>query len=214
VLVIDPRFDGPLKLTFQKDSIELPDEMWEDIRDLLSQYDQSLKKLIGKKKKKRGPADLHGPSSAVIDAAGDLIDMPTVTRISDKEVEIEGLFGPTKTEIRDISGIGSRTTRIQMEEDLEGGVLFEPVLHGADQVVLINKSHPFYQKIYIALKDEPLAIQGLDFLLFSLANAEWMTRTDRVREQFTQMRMTMGMTLRNLVAELEEDEEEENSLDE
>jgi hypothetical protein len=41
-----------------------------------------------------------------------------------------------------------------------------------------------------------------------------MTRTDRVREQFTQMRMTMGMTLRNLVAELEEDEEEENSLDE
>jgi hypothetical protein len=31
---------------------------------------------------------------------------------------------------------------------------------------------------------------------------------------FTQMRMTMGMTLRNLVAELEEDEEEENSLDE
>ena len=215
VLEIDPRFDGPLKLTFQKDSIELPDEMWEDIRDLLSQYDQSLKKLIGKKKRKKAPADLHGLSSAAIESAGDLIDMPTVTRISEKEVEIEGLFGPTKTEIRDISGIGSRATRIQMEEDLEGGVLFEPVLHGADQVVLINKSHPFYQKIYIALKDEPLAIQGLDFLLFSLANAEWMTRTDRVREQFTQMRMTMGMTLRNLVAELEtDDDEDEGSLDE
>ena len=59
-----------------------------------------------------------------------------------------------------------------------------------------------------------MILHGLDFLLFSLANAEWMTRTDRVREQFTQMRMTMGMTLRNLVAELEEDEEEENSLDE
>lgn len=211
ILEIDPRFDIPLKLPFQKDKVTLTDEMWEDIRNLLSQYDQSFKKLVGKKRRKRAPADLHGASSAVIEAAGDLIAMPTVSRISDKEVEIEGLFGPTKTEIRDISGIGSRSTRIQMEDDLEGGVLFEPVLRGADQVVLINKSHPFYQKIYLELKDEPLAIQGLDFLLFSLANAEWMTRTDRVREQFTQMRLTMGMTLRNLVAELNVDLEDEES---
>lgn len=213
VLEIDPRFDIPLKLPFQKDKVTLTDEMWEDVRNLLSQYDQSFKKLVGKKKRKRAPADLHGASSAAIEKASDLIDMPTVTRISDKEVEIEGLFGPTKTEIRDISGIGSRSTRIQMEEDLEGGVLFEPVLRGADQVVLINKSHPFYQKIYLELKDEPLAIQGLDFLLFSLANSEWMTRTDRVREQFTQMRMTMGMTLRNLVAELDIETEDEDSAE-
>lgn len=204
VLEINPNFDKPLKLTFQKDAIHLPKEMYEDMRNLISQYEANFKKTLGKKKVKRQVSDLHGASSTAIDAAADLIPMPDVRRISEKEVEIEGLFGPTKTEIRDISGIGSRTTRIQMEDDLEGGVLFEPVLRGADQVVLINKKHPFYEKIYLELRDTPLAIQGLDFLLFALANAEWMTRTDRVREQFTQMRMTMGMTLRNLVNELED----------
>ena len=106
-----------------------------------------------------------------------------------------------------VSGIGSRSTRIQMQDDLEGGVLFEPVLRGADQVVLLNRSHPFYQKIYLEVKDNPIAIQGLDFLLFSLANAEWMTRTDRVREQFNQMRLTMSMMLRSLVQELNLDED-------
>jgi len=207
VLEIDPRFDKPLKLTFQKDRIELPDSMWEDMRDLLAQYDQSFKKNFAKKRSKRPAADIHGASSAAIEAASDLIPMPTVVRVSETEVAIEGNFGPSVTYVRDISGIGSRSTRIQMQDDLEGGVLFEPVLRGADQVVLLNRSHPFYQKIYLEVKDNPIAIQGLDFLLFSLANAEWMTRTDRVREQFNQMRLTMSMMLRSLVQELNLDED-------
>jgi hypothetical protein len=54
------------------------------------------------------------------------------------------------------------------------------------------------------LRQNPLALQGMDFLLYSLANAEWMTRTDRAKEQFYQMRRMMADTLRVLVNELED----------
>jgi hypothetical protein len=80
-------------------------------------------------------------------------------------------------------------------------------MNGSDQVIYLNKSHPFYLKVYIELRDNALAIQGLDFLLYALANAENLTRTDRVKEQFTQMRQQMSNTLRTLVLDLEESEE-------
>ena len=75
---------------------------------------------------------------------------------------------------------------------------------GSDQVILLNKSHPFYRKVYWQLRKTPLATQGFDFLLFALANAEWMTRTDRAKEQFFQMRLLMANTIRTLVAEIED----------
>jgi hypothetical protein len=80
-------------------------------------------------------------------------------------------------------------------------------MNGADQVIYLNKSHPFYLKIYLQLRTNDLAIQGLDYLLYALANAELQTRTDRVKEQFTQMRQVMSNTLRTLVLEVEEVDE-------
>jgi hypothetical protein len=80
-------------------------------------------------------------------------------------------------------------------------------MNGSEQVIYLNKSHPFYLKVYIELRNNALAIQGLDFLLFALANAENLTRTDRVKEQFTQMRQQMSNTLRTLVVDLDESED-------
>ena len=132
---------------------------------------------------------------------------PSLKRISPTTVEIETLFGPQVTEAREYAGVGSRDSRILTVDDLEGGLLWEPSMRGSDQVILLNRSHPFYRKVYWQLRKTPLATQGLDFLLFSLANAEWMTRTDRAKEQFFQMRQMMANTLRTLVAEIEESPE-------
>jgi hypothetical protein len=77
-------------------------------------------------------------------------------------------------------------------------------MNGSDQIILLNRSHPFYKRVYLQLRQNPLAVQGLDFLLYALANAEWMTRTDRAKEQFFQMRSMMANTLRTLVLELED----------
>lgn len=212
-LELDPRLDGVIRTDVKKSGIALTDEMWEELKNVLELYKSQIKKINKRRKEEREKekekesgktTDLHGGSNTVITAVG--IDLPTagVKRISPTEVEVDTIFGTSITNIKDYSGPGSRDSHIQVVDDLEGGILWEPRMNGADQIILLNRSHPFYRRVYLQLRQNPLAVQGLDFLLFALANAEWMTRTDRAKEQFYQMRRMMADTLRTLVLELED----------
>jgi hypothetical protein len=210
-LELDPRLDSVIRTDVKKSGIALSDEMWEELKNVLELYKSQIKKINKRRdierqndKDKERPTDLHGGSNTVITRVG--IDLPTtgVKRISPTEVEVDTIFGPSVTNIKDYSGPASRDSHIQVVDDLEGGILWEPRMNGADQIILLNRSHPFYRRVYLQLRQNPLAVQGLDFLLFALANAEWMTRTDRAKEQFYQMRRMMADTLRTLVLELED----------
>jgi len=214
VLELDPRLDQVIRTDVKKSGIALPDEMWEDLKEQLELYKAEIKKRNNQKKAKRekdqiqkGGSDLHKSSNTIIDLAKQDLPNPNIKRISPTTVEVETLFGPQVTEAREYAGVESRNSRIQPVDDLEGGLLWEPSMRGSDQVILLNRSHPFYRKVYWQLRKTPLATQGLDFLLFSLANAEWMTRTDRAKEQFFQMRQMMANTLRTLVAEIDDSPE-------
>lgn len=210
-LDLDPRLDGVIRTDVKKSGIALTDEMWEELKNVLELYKSQIKKINKrrdedrqKQKDREKPIDLHGGSNTVITSVG--IDLPTagVKRISPTEVEVDTIFGPSVTNIKDYSGPASRDSHIQVVDDLEGGILWEPRMNGSDQIILLNRSHPFYKRVYLQLRQNPLAVQGLDFLLYALANAEWMTRTDRAKEQFFQMRSMMANTLRTLVLELED----------
>lgn len=210
-LDLDPRLDGVIRTDVKKSGIALTDEMWEELKNVLELYKSQIKKINKrrdedrqKQKDREKPIDLHGGSNTVIKLVG--IDLPTagVKRISPTEVEVDTIFGPSVTNIKDYSGPASRDSHIQVVDDLEGGILWEPRMNGSDQIILLNRSHPFYKRVYLQLRQNPLAVQGLDFLLVALANAEWMTRTDRAKEQFFQMRSMMANTLRTLVLELED----------
>lgn len=210
-LDLDPRLDGIIRTDVKKSGIALTDEMWEELKNVLELYKSQIKKINkrrkderDKEKEKSRNIDIHGGSNTVITTAG--VDLPTagVKRISPTEVEVDTIFGPSVTNIKDYSGPTSRDSHIQVVDDLEGGILWEPRMNGADQIILLNRSHPFYRRVYLQLRQNPLAVQGLDFLLYALANAEWMTRTDRAKEQFYQMRRIMADTLRTLVIELED----------
>ena len=210
-LDLDPRLDGIIRTDVKKSGIALTDEMWEELKNVLELYKSQIKKINKrrkdereKEKEKSRNIDIHGGSNTVITTAG--VDLPTagVKRISPTEVEVDTIFGPSVTNIKDYSGPTSRDSHIQVVDDLEGGILWEPRMNGADQIILLNRSHPFYRRVYLQLRQNPLAVQGLDFLLYALANAEWMTRNDREKEQFYQMRRIMADTLRTLVIELED----------
>lgn len=210
-LELDPRLDNIIRTDVKKSGIALTDDMWEELKNVLEKYKAEVKRINKRRKDEREKAkekdksiDLHVSSNTVISNASEDLPNPNVKRISPTAVEIDTLFGPSVTEIKDYSGPASRDARIQVVDDLEGGILWEPRMMGADQVILLNRSHPFYRRVYLQLRQTPLALQGMDFLLYSLANAEWMTRTDRAKEQFYQMRRMMADTLRILVNELED----------
>jgi hypothetical protein len=219
-LELDPRLDSVIKTDVKKSGIVLTDEMWEELKNVLELYKSQVKKINKRRKDEREKEknkvrniDLHGGSNTIISTVG--IDLPTasVRRISPTEIQIDTIFGPSLTNIKDYAGPASRDTHIEVVDDLEGGILWEPRMNGADQIILLNRSHPFYRKIYLQLRQNPLAIQGLDFLLFALANAEWMTRTDRAKDQFYQMRRMMADTLRTLVLDLDDGTEDEFEQD-
>ena len=209
VLEVDPRMDHILRTDMKKSGLQLSSEMWEQMKPKLDQYSTQLKNQHKAKKSalraKVNTTNLHDQSNAAINDAMPSLDPAVPTIQSDGTVAIHTMFGDSVTELASISpALISPDARISPSADLDGGVLFEPVLQGSDPVILLNKSHPFYQKIYLGVYQVPLAIQGFDFLLYALAHAELLTRTDRMKEQFRRMRMEMSEALRQFVVDLEE----------
>jgi hypothetical protein len=208
VLELDPRLDGVIRTDMKKSGLALPKPMGVPIKEKLSAYKASLKRLTkAKKTATRSKVDttrLHTGSNVAINLSLPDIEKPITHLRDDGSVDVETIFGTSITELPQIdSPLISTDSRIQSVDDLEGGVLFEPRLHGAEQVILINKSHPFYQKVYLGVWDNPLAIQGFDFLLYSLAHAELLTRTDRIKAQFKRMRQEMSYALEMFVADID-----------
>jgi hypothetical protein len=217
VLELDPRLDGLLRTDMKKSGITLPPEMWEALKEKLSFYSQKVRSEARRRKaEKRSRIDtqnMHNSSNSAINISLPEIEQPRIQVSPDGTSVVQTVFGDSVTELAQIdSSFTSRDARVQPVDDLLGGILFEPVLMGSDQVILLNKSHPFYQKIYLGLYDNYLAINGLDFLLYSLAHAELLTRTDRQKEQFRIMRTEMSNSLRQFVMDIDEptlfDEEE------
>jgi hypothetical protein len=210
-LELDSRLDETIRTDVKKSGIQLADEMWENLKNSLSlsksHLKQALNELKKTNKKKLNTSDIHKGSNKTIALAGPDLAVPGVKRISPTTVEFDTMFGPSIAEISIVNGSLSSDSRIVVVDTLDNGFLWEPRMNGSEQVIYLNKSHPFYLKVYIELRNNALAIQGLDFLLYALANAENLTRTDRVKEQFTQMRQQMSNTLRTLVLDLDDSEE-------
>lgn len=210
-LEIDPRLDEIIRTDVKKSGLMLSDEMWENLKNSLQMSKQHLKASLkdkkDKKKKSIDTTDIHRGSNKTIFGAGPDLSTPGITRITPTTVTVDTLFGKSTTDITDVTGQVGSDARILVVDSIDNGFLWEPKMNGADQVIYLNKSHPFYLKIYLQLRTNDLAIQGLDYLLYALANAELQTRTDRVKEQFTQMRQVMSNTLRTLVLEVEEVDE-------
>lgn len=218
VLELDPKLDGVTRTDMKKSGLTLPVEMWEKLREKLEYYSRSHRAQVkANKAKKRAAVDtsnLHKGSNIAINASLPDIEKPQVTVVDSNTMQVETYFGTSITELSQMDlSFTARDARIEPVDDLQGGVLFEPVLRGADQVILLNKSHPFYQKVYLALYQEPLAIRGLDFVFYSLAQAEWLTRTDRVKEQFHQMRQQMSNMLRSFVIDMDDPRDFDNEED-
>jgi len=209
VLELDPRLDSLTRTDMKKSGISLSPEMWENLKEKLEFYSRNIRSEQKRNKaKKHSNIDtqkLHNSSNTAINMSLPDIPQPKIETASDGTSRVQTIFGESITELAQLGpGFTSRDARIQPVQDLEGGLLFEPVLKGSEQVILLNKSHPFYQKIYLGVYGNETAINGLDFLLYSLAHAELLTRTDRQKEQFKSMRREMSESLRQFVVDLDD----------
>lgn len=208
VLELDRRLDSITKTDMKKSGLSLPPEMLQNIKEKLDEYSRRVRREAKRKKAiARSQIDtskIHTDSNKSISEASEYVNKAQVN-FTDQGATVSTLFGDSLTDLVEIvnADYGSES-RIETVESLGADVLFEPRWNGNEPVIFINKSHPFYQKVYLGVIGDPLAIQGMDFLIYSMCQAELLTRTDRALDQFRRMRIEMSEALRSFVAEIDD----------
>lgn len=98
---------------------------------------------------------------------------------------------------------------VEAVDELPFNVLYEPRWINQNPGVYINKSHPFYTKVYLPNLKSGVTIQAMDSLLWALANAEFDHTQEATRRTFEDMRYHVSRALHLLVEDLPEPKEED-----
>ena len=123
-----------------------------------------------------------------------------------------GYLGPNGTFSHKLAVVHSQKTgqtRVIPKDDLEYGQLWMPALVDGKHAVLINQSHPYYQKVYSPVLTQNVMVTGMDALLWALSEAELNTINELDKEHYEEMRIIVSRVLKKLVADLPDPEEDD-----
>ena len=98
-------------------------------------------------------------------------------------------------------------------DSINDGLLWQLRLQNGRQVVELNKGHDFYRKVYLANKQNSIAVQGLDMLIYALAIAETQFPIPTYERQYREFQYEVSRTLRQMTdsladPELDQDDDE------
>lgn len=96
-------------------------------------------------------------------------------------------------------------------EDLPGAPFYRTKTVGDAIVVMLNTSHPFYERVYQCLEEQsPVGKTGIDLLLMSLARSEE-SGSDEAREWYDAQRQDWSQNLKLFTSQLPEYEGPDNN---
>ncbi|MEO4925944.1 ATP-binding protein, partial [Bacteroides uniformis] len=148
----------------------------------------------------------HISSNQNIDSKAPELEGSTITPIDDESAEIVNSNGKFTKAISILHNVNPQENRVIPVKTIEGNALWEPALADGKHAVNINESHPFYKKIYGPYLAQNLVVEGLDDLLWALAEAENTTVSQSSIENYEDMRYTVSRILKRLVADLPDPE--------
>lgn len=153
----------------------------------------------------------HAASNRNIDEKASTVEgaKVTVTNEAENEVEIRNVNGTFKHKVTIRSAETPGQYRVVPVDSVEVGGLWEPSIIEGHHAVLINKNHPYYQKIYYPVLQQSVLVTGMDALLWALAEAELSTFNDETRELYEEIRIQVSRVLKKLVADLPEPDAQE-----
>lgn len=146
------------------------------------------------------PESIHKPASSQINAKDSLLSTGRKERTSPQEKEKRA-----SERVPRLPEPPGNKIRVVEVDDLTNGLLWEPCVDKNGQVhVRLNKSHPFFDKIYRAYSTEdPELVEAVDYLLWALAHAEYNIGydDDEKIETMEAIRLFASSNLRRLLAE-------------
>lgn len=97
---------------------------------------------------------------------------------------------------------------VETVQDINNGMLWQASFNKSGKMcVLINSSHPFYQKIYMQNIRDGITVLGMDALLYVMALAELNSTSERVLNMFEDLRFEVSRNLRQILCDLPDPEE-------
>lgn len=211
----DHNLDDAFNVDIKKSRILLADEIYDFIKTSFiaaprraadERYRKgTAKKVSGKEKN----LDAHSASNRNIDEKAKSVEQARVTVKSDDEVEVENKYGSFTHKIKIISETRPNQYRVIPTDDIEYNQLWEPCIADGKHAVRINKSHPYYSKIYYPVLEQNVMVTGMDALLWALAEAEHATVNAETLEHYEDLRLQVSRILAKLVSDLPEPDVEE-----
>jgi hypothetical protein len=126
------------------------------------------------------------------------------------EAIVTNKHGTTRLKLTITSAKRPGEVFIQPVDSIPNGLLFQPALVEQHKAVQINRSHPYYLKVYIPNLNRSVTLQGLDSLMWALAVAELSTVQDSTATMFKDMRYEVSRILEKLVETLPEPDVEQD----
>lgn len=208
----DHRLDAAFNVDIKKSRILPAEEILNFLKNYISparraaaeKYRKGVNRTVIKQSDKR---DAHAESNRNIDEKAKSVECAKITVTNSDEVQIENQNGVFHHKISIISNPKPGQVRVIPKPDLENGQLWEPCIADGKHAVQINQSHPYYKKIYYPVLSQHVMVTGMDALLWALAEAEYSTFNEEVKEVYEEIRINVSRILKRLVADLPDPDE-------
>lgn len=205
----DYTMDELLSVDIKKSRILLIGELASYINEFLGAPRREAEKRYREKENEKvhvSGKGAHTPSNQNIDSKAPSLEGSTISPVDNESAEITNANGTFTKTITIVNNVNPKENRVIPVKSIEGNALWEPALADGKHAVNINESHPFYKKIYGPYLAQHLVVEGLDDLLWALAEAENTTCSQSSIDNYEDMRHTVSRILKKLVADLPDPE--------
>lgn len=159
-LFINAGLDKKVGVNFKKEGIHLSDEVRSWIELLATPQTQAIRALAKKEQQKsKTPVD-HESSQRLIVNKASLLKKP---KPSPKKGE--------KPEVTSVRSDDYANVEFKVENNTRLAPLFQPELIGKSLVISYNADHPFYQRVFAEIRNNPDLTNAVDSMVYSMSLA-------------------------------------------
>lgn len=175
---------------------------------LKTQFFNPARALADERRRKgqppKPPTSIHSGANNVIEGKKSVLTMANVQGQdeSGQTAEIANNGGVHKVPLRIVRREGEPSVWVDTAVTLDDGVLWAPSFNEGKLGVTLNQGHPYYQKAYLPNADNLNFIQALDYLLWSVAQAELNNVEPQNKDAFSEFRVEVSRNLKKLVESL------------
>ena len=148
----------------------------------------------------------HSSSNKSIEKAKARTKKPSISSADaqSKSAILTNNLGTVKIKTPVQNHVSPNKLYIQEVDDIHDGNLWEPTLRSTSEInhitgVRLNKHHPFYPKVYLKAASSGYTVEGIDFLLWALATAEYNNSNEELRPIFSDLREEVSLNLKRLL---------------